>query len=121
MAGSWPQLPVADKDYVLAAGSQMATKRRAARRSRPRTASNPSNSQGLKGLSMNSTQNNQWANMSLRGILTQESFVLKIIRQSPDGKHTIEPLPPPEGKSVAVIMAEKCGTKYPNMVPGVEK
>ncbi|KAJ7301347.1 hypothetical protein DFH08DRAFT_827616 [Mycena albidolilacea] len=77
--------------------------------------------QCASGLSMNSTLNNPRGAMSLRGVSTQESFVLKIIRQSPDGKRTVEPLLPPEGKSVAVIMAEKCGTKYPNMVPGVEK
>ncbi|KAJ6565506.1 hypothetical protein DFH09DRAFT_1314805 [Mycena vulgaris] len=45
---------------------------------------------------MNSTLNNPRGTMSLRGIFTQESFVFKIIRQSPDGRRTIEPLPPPE-------------------------
>jgi hypothetical protein len=40
--------------------------------------------------------------MSLRGISTQESFVFKIIRQSPDGRTAA----PARGKGVAVIMAE---------------
>jgi hypothetical protein len=46
--------------------------------------------------------------MSLRGISTQESFVFKIIRQSPDGRTAA----PARGKGVAVIMAENCGTKW---------
>ncbi|KAJ7021310.1 cytolysin [Mycena alexandri] len=57
----------------------------------------------------------------LRGLHTQESFVFRIVRISPDGRRRVEPLPPPEGIIPPAVMSEKCGAKYPKMVPGLEK
>jgi hypothetical protein len=59
--------------------------------------------------------------MALRGGSSDESFIFKIIRTGRDGRRTVEPLPPPEGKSSIVRMSEECGAKFPHMVPGVEK
>jgi hypothetical protein len=54
--------------------------------------------------------------MALRGRSSDEAFTFRIIRTGRDGRRTVEPLPPPEGKNPIVRMSE-----FPHMVPGVEK
>ncbi|KAF8188476.1 TEER-decreasing protein [Mycena galopus ATCC 62051] len=76
---------------------------------------------GLWGMNMNSALGSPRGTMALRGTSTQESFVFRIVRTRPDGRSTVEPLPPTDGKSVTVIMSKKCGTENPHMVPGEEK
>ncbi|KAF8155009.1 TEER-decreasing protein [Mycena galopus ATCC 62051] len=73
------------------------------------------------GMNMNSALGSPRGTMALRGTSTQESFVFRIVRTRPDGRSTVEPLPPTDGKSVTVIMSKKCGTENPHMVPGEEK
>jgi hypothetical protein len=59
--------------------------------------------------------------MVLLGRSSDERFTFRIVRVGRDGRRTVEPLPPPEGKNPIVRMSEECGAKFPNMVPGVEK
>jgi hypothetical protein len=59
--------------------------------------------------------------MALRGRSSDETFTFRIVRVGRDGRRTVEPVPPPEGKNPIVRMSEECGAKFPHMVPGLEK
>jgi hypothetical protein len=59
--------------------------------------------------------------MALRGRSSDETFTFRIVRIGRDGRRTVEPVPPPEGKNPIVRMSEECGTKFPHMIPGLEK
>jgi hypothetical protein len=74
-----------------------------------------------QGLAINTTLGNSTGTMMLRGTSRSESFVFRIVRETRDGRRTVEPLSLSDGQSVAVIMAKKCGTTEPHMVPEVEK
>jgi hypothetical protein len=74
-----------------------------------------------QGLAINTTLGNPTGTMMLRGTSRSESFVFRIVRETRDGRRTVEPLSLSDGQSVAVIMAKKCGTTEPHMVPEVEK
>ncbi|KAJ7728327.1 cytolysin [Mycena metata] len=73
------------------------------------------------GMLLNSVLGNPRGRMLLRGLHTQESFHFRIVRVTPDGRRRVEPLPPPEGIIPPVVMSEKCGAKFPTMVPGIKK
>ncbi|KAJ7671887.1 cytolysin [Mycena rosella] len=97
------------QDYGLAANSLMATK------------GHRFDGHYFWGFNINTTLNNPRGTMQLLGRSTQENYTFRIVRQRADGRRTVEPLPPPEGKSTRVRMSKECDAKFPMMVPGVEK
>jgi len=97
------------QDYGLASNSLMATKGKMY------------DGHYYWGFNINSVLGSPRGTMSLVGRSTQESYNFKIIRQTPDGRRTTEPLPPPEGKSTRAKMSKECGAEFPMMVPGIEK
>ncbi|KAJ7186120.1 cytolysin [Mycena filopes] len=97
------------QDYGLSANSLMATK------------GQRWEGHFFWGFNINTTLNNPRGTMNLRGLQTQEQFVFRIVRVRPDGRRTVEPLPPPEGVTPPQVMSQKCKAQFPAMVPGVEK
>ncbi|KAJ7849172.1 cytolysin [Mycena leptocephala] len=73
------------------------------------------------GFNINATLNTPRGTMALRGRSSDETFTFRIVRVGRDGRRTVEPVPPPEGKNPIVRMSEECGTKFPHMIPGLEK
>ncbi|KAJ7456011.1 TEER-decreasing protein [Mycena galericulata] len=97
------------QDYGIAHNSLMATKGR------------QHNGHFFWGIPINSTLNNPRGTMSLLGRATEESFTFRIVRQTRDGKRSVELLPPPEEEIARMRKLEESDDKIEKMIPGVEK